>query len=72
MSQVLVKKRSGEFVKLSETDANKLIEDGRAVLYDLKTSRHKPFKPIKMKVKALSKRKKASLKKLAADKKFDK
>ena len=68
MSKVLIKKRCGQFVEVDEAEAGKLIEDGKAVAYDLKTGKHEPFKPIKMKVIALSKRKKASLKKLAKTK----
>jgi predicted lipase len=58
LSEVLVKKRSGEFVKVSAKEADKLIEDGKAVAYDLKTSRHEPFKPFKVDYKKLTKKKK--------------
>lgn len=46
--KTLVKLRNGQFVKVSEEEAGKLIESGRAVLYDLKTGKHEPFKPLKM------------------------
>jgi len=51
----LLKMRNGQFVKLSEADADKLIEEGKAAEYDLKKGSHAPFKPLVLKPVALTK-----------------